>query len=211
MPEAELLRDNQRVRSCRALYYGDMKDLVDMCDLNCSHYALSLHDKDINEDGELKKPHIHCILRFGKQYTCNRIMNMFGEKMARPLIFIEDEFCRYYDYLTHKDEVDKYQYPEDQIVTDDLSYWKREYDNHIRSPTDNDNVAENIINDMIATLPTRELVKKYGREIVINYKSYRNIAGMIYYEEYLRDKGVVPVSIEEEKTKQLEFNFMKGE
>lgn len=211
MPEAELLRDNQRVRSCRALYYGDMKDLVDMCDLNCSHYALSLHDKDINEDGELKKPHIHCILRFGKQYTCNRIMNMFGEKMARPLIFIEDEFCRYYDYLTHKDEVDKYQYPEDQIVTDDLSYWKREYDNHIRSPTDNDNVAENIINDMIATLPTRELVKKYGREIVINYKSYRNIAGMIYYEEYLRDKGIVPVSIEEEKTKQLEFNFMKGE
>lgn len=64
---------------------------------------------------------------------------------------------------------------------------------------------------MIATRPTRELVKKYGREIVINYKYYRNIAGMVYYEEYLRDKGVVPVSIEEEKTKQLEINLMQGE
>lgn len=211
MPNQELLRDNQRVRSCRAIYYGDIADLVDLCDLNCSHYALSLHDKDVNDDGELKKAHIHCILRFGKQYTCSRIMKMFGEKMARPFIFIEDEFCRYYDYLTHKDEEDKYQYPEEQIVTDDISYWVREYENHIRDPTDGENVAEQIINDMIATRPTRELVKKYGREIVINYKYYRNIAGMVYYEEYLRDKGVVPVSIEEEKTKQLEINLMQGE
>lgn len=211
MGNSELLRDNQRVRTCRALYYGDIADLIDLCDLNCSHYALSLHDKDVDDDGTLKKAHIHCILRFGNKKSCSQIMKMFGEKMARPFIFIEDEFCRYYDYLTHKDETDKYQYPEDQIVTDDISYWVREYENHIRDPTDGDNVAEMIINDMIATRPTRELVKKYGREVVINYKYYRNIAGMVYYEECLRDKGVVPVSIEEEKTKQLNLNLMKGE
>ena len=207
----ELLRDNQRVRSCRAIYYGEMKDLIDLCDLNCTHYALSLHDKDTDENGELKKPHIHCLMRFGKQQTCHKIMTMFGEKLARPFIFIDDELCRYYDYLTHKDEKDKYPYPEEQIVTDDTLYWKREYENHIRDPTDGENIAEKIVNDMIATVPTRELVRKYGREVVINYKYYRNIAGMIYYEENLRDKGVVPVSIEEEKTKQLELNLIKGE
>ncbi len=211
MERPELLRDNQRVRSCRAIYYGDIADLVDLCDLNCSHYAISLHDKDVNDDGTLKKAHIHCILRFGRSIPCSKIMKMFGEKMARPFIYIEDEFCRYYDYLTHKNEVDKYQYPEDQIVTDDISYWKREYENHIRDPTDGDNVAEQIINDIIDTRPSRELVKKYGREIVINYRRYRDFAGMVYYEEYLRDKGVVPVSIEEEKTKQLEINLMKGD
>lgn len=211
MPEQELLRDNQRVRSCRALYYGEMKDLVDLCDLNCTHYALSLHDKDINEDGELKKPHIHCILRFGNPTPCSKIMKMFGEKLARPFLYEEEEFCRYYDYLTHKRDKDKYQYPEDQVVTDDSKYWEREYENHCRDPPNGENVAEQIVNDMIATVPAREMVRKYGREVVINYRRYRDFAGMVYYEEHLRDKGVVPVSIEEEQTKQLEYNFMKGE
>lgn len=211
MSEVDLLRDNQRVRSCRSIYYGDIADLVVLCNLHCSHYALSLHDKDVNDDGTLKKAHIHCILRFGEKRSCSKIMKLFGEKMARPLIFVESEFCRYYDYLTHEDETDKYHYPKEQIITDDSAYWEREYNNHNRDPPDGDNVAVQIINDIIATVPTRELVKKYGREIVINYKYYRSIAGMVYYEESLRDKGVVPVSLEEEQTKQLNLNLMKGE
>lgn len=208
---AELLKDNQRVRSCRALYYGDMEELKGLCEKNCSHYALSLHDKDVNDDGTLKKAHIHCILRFGVQFSCAQIMKRFGEQLARPFLYIESEFCRYFDYLTHEDETDKVHYPQEQVVCDDVDYWEREYNNHSRDPPDCDNVAEQIINDMIATVPTRELVKKYGREIVINYKYYRNIAGMVYYEESLRNKGVVPVSIEEEQTKQLNLNLMKGE
>lgn len=207
----ELLRDNQRVRSCRAIYYGDIADLVDLCDLNCSHYALSLHNKDTDNDGTLKKEHIHCILRFGKQYTCKKIMALFGEKMARPFVFVEEELCRYYDYLTHKRDKDKYQYPQDQVVTDDLQYWVREYENHTRDPPNEKNIAEQIIDDIIATVPSRDLVRKYGREVVINYKAYRAFAGMVYYEESLRDKGVEPVSIAEEKEKNLEVNMTKGE
>lgn len=211
MPNAELLRDNQKVKSCRAIYYGDIADLIDLCDTYCSHYALSLHDKDVNDDGTLKKVHIHCILRFSRQYSCSRIMVMFGDKMARPFVCLDSEICRYYDYLTHEDETDKYHYPKEQIIMDDSAYWEREYNNHIRDPTDGENVAEQIINDIIATVPAREMVKKYGREVVINYKRYRDFAGMVYYEETLRDKGVVPVSIEEEQTKQLKLNLMKGE
>lgn len=209
--EVELLKDNQRVRSCRALYYGDMADLVELCEKNCSHYALSLHDKDVDDDGALKKAHIHCILRFGVQLSCAQIMKRFGEKLARPILYIESELCRYWDYLTHENETDKVHYPKEQIICDNKEYWGREYENHNRDPPSGANTAEQIINDLIDNVPTRTLVQRYGRDFIINYKRYREIAGMIYYEESLRDKGVVPVSIEEEKTKQLEFNFMKGE
>lgn len=205
----ELLRDNQRVRSCRALYYGDIADLVELCEKNCSHYALSIHDKDINEDGTLKKVHIHCILRFGSQLSCAQIMKRFGEQLARPFLFIESEFCRYYDYLTHENETDKVHYPKEQIKSDSKEYWEREYENHNKGPPKGENIAEQIVNDLIENIPTRTMIQRYGREFIINYKRYREIAGMVYYEEYLRDKGVTPVSIEEENQKQLELNFNK--
>lgn len=178
-----LIPQNLKVRSCRAIYYGDENVLKSICLTKCSHFAFIVHDKDKNEDGTDKKRHIHCLLRFPNQIYPRTIKAYFGEQLAAPAVFADSEFCRYWDYLTHKDELNKYIYDSSSIQCDDLSYWRREYYNHNRDPTDN-SISISIINDLISGVSHRELLNKYGREIIINYDKYIKFLWRVREDDY---------------------------
>lgn len=75
-----------------------------------------IHDKDINPNGELKKPHYHIILFFPGPTTYNRVYKITQElnqpipkRVISPIGMIR--------YLTHKDNPEKYQYDEKDIIT----------------------------------------------------------------------------------------------
>lgn len=78
-------------------------------------YALILHDKDINKDGEKVKPHYHIALRFDSPRKSDQIAKWFG---------IEENFVgrvkgRWQDilkYLTHENAPSKYQYPVTDVI-----------------------------------------------------------------------------------------------
>lgn len=82
-------------------------------------YAISpLHDKDVHEDasGRLKKPHFHVIVVYGSPTTFNNVKSLtdsFNAPIPQPL----EQVRGYYRYLTHKDNPDKYQYDEKDIVS----------------------------------------------------------------------------------------------
>ena len=75
-----------------------------------------LHDKDVDPTGEPKKPHYHVILVYGSPTTYNNVKSL-TDRLNQPIPQPLEQVRGYYRYLTHKDNPDKYQYNDSDIVT----------------------------------------------------------------------------------------------
>lgn len=72
-----------------------------------------LHDKDVNPDGEPKKPHWHVILMFDSTKYCEQAIEVF-DKIGAVGCEVIKSIRGYARYLCHLDNPDKVQYsPED--------------------------------------------------------------------------------------------------
>ena len=76
--------------------------------------AYIVHDSDVNENGELKKPHVHWV---GRRSAC--ALDFVATSLEVPENDIE--YCRKFKrsirYLVHKDSPSKFQYDVEKIVT----------------------------------------------------------------------------------------------
>ena len=75
-----------------------------------------LHDKDLNADNTIKKPHYHIILIYDGPTTYNNVRSL-TESLNQPIPQPLEQVRGYYRYLTHKDNPEKYQYDEKDIIT----------------------------------------------------------------------------------------------
>lgn len=74
-----------------------------------------LHDRDIEADGSIKKPHYHFVIKLtgpGTVGSVQRIIPNVKENYIQPCKSIRGQ-CR---YLVHKDNPEKEQYSQDEIV-----------------------------------------------------------------------------------------------
>ena len=79
-------------------------------------FAVSpLHDKDINPDGEIKKPHWHVILIWDGPVTQNAAMKI-AEKVNAPQPVKLESVRGAYRYFTHMDNPEKYQYNREDMI-----------------------------------------------------------------------------------------------
>lgn len=88
-------------------------------------WAIILHDKDVKPDGELKKPHYHCVVRTSPALL-STILNKFPG-LASNFIEFSHEFQWCVRYLIHLDDVSKYQYQKEAVETniEDIErYWR---------------------------------------------------------------------------------------
>lgn len=78
-------------------------------------YAYMLHDKDITEDGEKKKEHIHVFFQFENA----RSLESVAEELHIPVYDLKKISSKRgaIRYLTHIDHPEKYQYSKDNIVS----------------------------------------------------------------------------------------------
>jgi len=76
-----------------------------------------LHDKDLDPDGKPKKAHYHIILVYGNSTTYNNVKNFTNGKLGQTIPQGLEQVRGAYRYLTHKDNPEKYQYDEKEIVT----------------------------------------------------------------------------------------------
>lgn len=91
------------------------------------YYAFILHDKDVYIDtNELKKPHFHLYLEWLEpcERTVKRILKVFNQfdeikkcSIRVKYVYNKKKAIR---YLTHKDDIDKYQYNDNDVVTCDI-------------------------------------------------------------------------------------------
>ena len=76
-----------------------------------------LHDKDFNPTGEPKKPHYHVIISYSGPTTYKNVCNIFTEPLRATIPQPLQSINGYYRYLTHKDNPEKFQYNDLEIVT----------------------------------------------------------------------------------------------
>jgi len=74
-----------------------------------------LHDKDFDPTGEVKKEHYHIILVYNNTTTYANVLNFTQSLNATIPIYLES-VRGMYRYLTHKDNPDKYQYADKDII-----------------------------------------------------------------------------------------------
>ena len=78
-------------------------------------FAISpLHNKDVNPDGSIKKPHYHIILCYAGPTSFN-VVNRLVSGLNQPIPQYLEQIKGYYRYFTHKDNPEKYQYKESDI------------------------------------------------------------------------------------------------
>lgn len=83
---------------------------------NLKTYAFIVHDKDTKEDGTPKKKHFHCVLTFSETTTSSTVANAIG---------IEEQYVNKIKtttksaelYLIHKNNLEKYQYPLSDVLS----------------------------------------------------------------------------------------------
>lgn len=142
---------------------------------NITRYAYIFHGHDSCE------PHYHFLLVSKTNISANYIANSL-DSIAN---LHQNTFCEplrdksvMYKYLTHEYENDekKYIYDDSCIVTNDKNYF-------LDLESIEDNKAYCILLDIINHTKYRELAKRYGREIIINWNHYDNFAHMIMAQE----------------------------
>lgn len=120
MPPIEQEEDNTKTKKhetwCCILYPDDPlhnEAIATLCD---DRRAVGiLHDRDIEADGSIKKPHYHFVIKLtgpGTLGSVQRIIPNVKENYIQPCKSMRGQ-CR---YLVHKDNPEKAQYNQDEIV-----------------------------------------------------------------------------------------------
>lgn len=111
-----------------------------LSDFHVPSFISPLHDKDINPDGEPKKPHYHVLLAWEGPKTLEQakaVVSKFGGVGCEPI----NSLRGYARYLCHLDNPEKYQYDQDAVV----SLCGADFYSAIGLPTDKYKVVRDMI------------------------------------------------------------------
>lgn len=161
------------------------------------HYIYILHNKDLKGDGKPCEPHWHLLLEFDKGLTCKSVCNAFNLCAVHnkdPTFSEVRSSVQYFEagdsipfYLFHLTSgaiaKGKHIYDFSECVSDDLDYWLS------FGKITTSGRMEQMFDDMFNGLSPLEMVKRYGRDYVINYRAYKEFFDLYIYNE-LKDKNL---------------------
>lgn len=88
-------------------------------------YAFILHDRDVNESGEIERKHYHVVIKLNNPYAKSTIINDIASKLLINKYCIGSrkvrDFVLMVQYLIHKNDKDKFQYDLMDIWTSDTN------------------------------------------------------------------------------------------
>jgi len=142
---------------------------------NIKYYAFIVHDKDE------KEPHTHIILYVKNAITQKNVRQWFTiiDENGKTVNCLSESVISkkgVFDYLTHKNNSEKFQYNENDIKTN----FKEFFTEKIDEVFDN---SVNIIDDIMNGVSTYTLVKRYGNAFVYHYSNYKAIVNTILMEK----------------------------
>lgn len=162
--------------------------------------VLAVHDKDVNDDGSPKVPHVHVNLLLDRSRELSGTLSWFravddaGKPVQSHIEAVLDPVgCD--DYLTH-DTAEarakgKYQYDESivKVIRGDRDTfrafrtdWTRKHDARVKREVAQDE-TEQMITDIIDGVSFREMARRYGRDYMKNCWTYRSYCAHIVIEE----------------------------
>lgn len=95
---------------------SNIDDIVTNACLAGFDYAIMLHDQDIDENDQPKKPHYHIAIWRPRSATLKQIKDLFEISHAERPVY-GSSLGDYITYMTHEKEPNKHQYSVDQIRT----------------------------------------------------------------------------------------------
>ena len=145
-------------------------------DYSCSYFACIYHDKDIDDDGNLKTPHFHVVLDMLNRMRVGTMISYVSDLFHCNENQISCEKCNDIGaqtrYLVHLDDCDKYPYSELDIVTSSPNAVK-EFLLYFQIRSDMD------LLNLIDRYPSRkEIFKRIGAK---QYKKYSFIIRDLIY------------------------------
>ena len=115
-----------RYNKVQCLEKEDLKAILEKIK-GVNSYWFILHDKDSNlETGELKQEHYHIIVQYNQPSTKTSASNQLTKYLEQigllktcPNIRVDkiQNLKKYMRYLTHKDNREKYQYQDNEVIT----------------------------------------------------------------------------------------------
>lgn len=149
-------------------YVTDLTAITDFCSFTFK-YAYILHDKDLNQS-----PHYHIICSFKQNKSFNSVRKLLPDYQNTLVQNLIDKYSAF-EYLTHKNNPDKYQYPDDLVTTNDLKYFSR--------PLSKEFSNEQFLFDVCFSILTQyDLAIRYGRDYIIHRTQYLDFKKLIIAE-----------------------------
>lgn len=116
----QVKKKDERVRNFASVVYPEsaVENWIDILnDLHVAAFISPLHDKDIDPDGNVKKPHYHIMLMFeGKKDFENQVKPIFDTIGAVGREYIQS-LRGYARYLCHLDNPEKHQYNVGDVIS----------------------------------------------------------------------------------------------
>lgn len=175
----------RRPRSFSLVTYLDVFHVQDVLlkhDKQIRAYAYIEHDKDVDENGDIKPRHIHILIRTIQGRTVRDICNWFSGFFDYNGLGINTlgqemhDISNSYLYLTHSTpqalEEGKYQYSPNDICTNNREYFEK------ASYNDEDNITL-AVTELLEGKPLKEVALKYGRDFILHYQSIRHLVNDI--------------------------------
>lgn len=159
-------------------YENPEENLVDLLS-STKGYAYILHDKDNKADGTPKEAHYHILCTFTANITASALAKRLTCVSGNTLISTVHDKGKAYEYLTHKNNPDKAQYPDCAIVKSHDSYYVPP---KLKADDKADETSQ-MIDDIINGKPLREMARKYGRDYMRNRRHYEEFCKDIILEE----------------------------
>lgn len=135
------------------------------------YYAMILHDRDVDENGELKRKHFHIVIQTRTPYAKSTILTDIVKEVivARECVSVRayDNIKLAVQYLIHKNDVDKEQYDIMGIISSDetatIDYIEKDID-----------TSDLEIGDLISICGECDsLTQVYTKVGIVNARKYR--------------------------------------
>ncbi|WP_348635298.1 Rep family protein [Lactobacillus sp. ESL0679] len=139
-------------------------------------WAYILHDKDVDKNGELIRPHVHVVLKYTHPQVPSHVARLFKDK-SQYLEVWKGKINNAYSYLIHatSEAKNKYQYGSESVIAS-FDFAKRL--EKIQARVKKSNVDSRFVLDMIT---------QYGDQKI----SYNELVSAIGFTEVARNKRVI--------------------
>ena len=167
--------------------------------ITCSYvqdYAYIVHDADTKEDGTLKEPHWHIYLRLKDSTDSKYIAQAFGVP-EQYVNRVKGKWADALMYCTHENAPEKYQYSEDDVISN--------FDFHAVKEKEKAKKSKDARLDEIIDGIDKGQIREY------NYTQFITMKESVRYERYIKSAFKYRVDRLKGLNRDMECVFISGE
>lgn len=154
-------------------------------------WSYVLHDKDLLQDGSIKKPHVHLLMKFTSPVVLKSILSMLGlsDDDAHLIQAVRRSYRGTLLYLVHYGRPDKYQYSHTDVVAS-FDYQERFNDEISRiKAVDDFNIEEFIASVACGKIGSYEITRHVSGLNYVKYERRIKAAEAYYTRVLLSEQG----------------------